>query len=452
MKPYAISVLGVALVVTLSLPSVASATGALYGVISSEEGGERLSGANVLLLGTTMGATADLDGEYRIDGVPAGTYDVRASFEGYDSKIISDVIIESGNSTKLNIRLKRRGEAESFTIDDLVVTADRVTSTEVALITERMKSITIGDAISAERISKSPDGSGSDVLKRVTGLSVVDDKFVFVRGVTDRYSNTWLDGVPVSSTDTDVDRRSFTYDILPASLLASAVIVKTATPDLPGDLTGGLVRLNTRDIPTERALTFSASSGYDDGATGVDMRRSQGGATDRLGMDDGKRELPHYDESANNNYNDLIAKLPNSWRTPVKKAPLNGSYTLSFGDRFDMGQNDGRHVVGVIAGLKYSESYDKVEFVESPRDTGGYELYHKEGTRDRYKVDWSALVNLAYSPAPGHQFSVRGLYMQDARDQISYSEGSVNQNSGPGGRSYVIEWDERSRYGLQVGG
>jgi len=139
----------------LVVPSLACAAGALYGVIRAEDAGDRLSGACVLLLSTTIGAATDLDGEYRIEDIPPGTYEVRASFEGYDSKILSDVVIEDWKSTKLNIKLVRHGGASpSFTIDDLVVTADRVLSTEVALITERMKSITIGDAISADHKEK----------------------------------------------------------------------------------------------------------------------------------------------------------------------------------------------------------------------------------------------------------------------------------------------------------
>ena len=287
------------------------ATGTLKGTVRDEDNGDRLPGASLLLVGTTTGCSTDLDGEYRIDGIPPGTYEVRVSFMGYETRTVSAVVIEAGETETLDAKLARREGAASYTIDDLVVTADRVLSTDVALITERMKSITIGDGISAERISKSPDGTGSDVLKRVTGLSVLDDKFLYVRGMTDRYSTTWIDGVPTSSTDTDVDRRSFTFDVLPASLLSSAVIVKTATPDLPGDFTGGLVQLNTKDIPTERVLSVSASQGWERDVTGQTMLRTKGGGTDWLGIDDGIRDLPDIPPSGGN-YNEIAKALPNT--------------------------------------------------------------------------------------------------------------------------------------------
>ncbi len=450
MKRVRIAVLAIALI----LPAAVFAEStSLHGAVRDEESGEGLSGASLLLLGTTIGASTDLDGEYRIDEIPPGTYNMRVSFVGYETKVVPNVRVEAGESEKLNVELLRQDvAAASYTIDDFVVTADRVLSTEIALITERMKAITIGDAISAERISKSPDGTSSDVLKRVTGLSVVDNKFVYVRGTTDRYSTTWLDGVATSSADTDVDRRSFAFDILPASLLASVVIVKTATPDLPGDFAGGLVQLNTCDIPDGRQFSASFSSAYDENTSTNGILRSEGSSTDWLGVDDGIRELPSYAPSGGNNYNELARELPNTWSTRTEKAPLNSSCSLSYGDRIDFGAEDGRHVLGLVAGFKYASSYERVEFVESPHDTGGYELYHKEGTRDRYKVIGSGLLNLAYTPCEGHQYTLRSLYMRDARDQVSYSEGSVNENSGPGGKTYTIEWDERSSYGLQFGG
>jgi len=455
LPPRALAVLAAALVLLLSAPGGASGegTGSLRGTVKDIDSGDRLSGASVLIVGTTIGGSTDLDGDYRIDGIPLGTYKVRFSFMGYVTEAIPAVRIEAGESEKLDVRLRReKGAAASFTIDDLVVTADRVMSTEVALITERMKAITIGDAISAERISKSPDGSSSDVLKRVTGLSIKDNKFVYVRGITDRYNVTWLDDVTTSSTDTDVDRRSFTFDILPSSLLASAVVVKTATPDLPADFTGGIVRLNTRDIPPGRELKVSVSSSYDETTTGSEFFRTEGGGTDWLGVDDGARELPDFEQSQSNNYNKLARKLPNTWSMREETAPVNGSYSLSYGDRYDLGAEDGNHLVGIVSGVKYSTSYERAEFVESPHDTTGYELYHKEGTKDRYKVVWSGLLNLSYSPNPKHQYSVRALYVRDARDQVSYSEGAVSINSGPGGKSYTYEWDERTRYSLQLGG
>jgi len=420
------------------------AAGTLRGTVRDDDG-ERLAGANVLLLGTTIGASTDLDGDYEIDGVPAGTYDVRVSSMGYESQTMPGVAIAAGRTEKLNVELARQSGGASYTLDDFVVTAERILSTDIAIITERMKAITIGDGISAEQISKSPDGTSSDVLKRVTGLSVVDNKFVFIRGITDRYNSTTLNNVSVSSTDTDTDRKSFTFDIVPASLLANTVVVKTATPDLPGDFSGGLVQVNTLDLPPERVFKLSVSSGYDEGTTGDAMLRSQGSDSDWLATDDGIRSLPESDLSGN----DLARELPNTWDTDYHKAPLNGSYGLAYGDQFDLGAADGRHTLGLISALTYKNSYEMAEFVDSP-SLGGVETYHFEGTRHKYSVLWSGLMNLTYRPTENHRFSIRTNYVQSAKDQVSFSAGN-NEQGGYSERT-TIEWDERQLFVTQIGG
>ncbi len=418
--------------------------GALRGCVRDDDG-ERLAGANVLLLGTTIGASTDLDGEYEIDGIPEGTYEVRVSAMGYETMITRGVEIRAGEREKLDVELERQSGGASFTLDDFVVTAERVLSTDIAIITERMKAITIGDGISAEQISRSPDGTSSDVLKRVTGLSVVDNKFVFIRGITDRYNSTTLNDVAVSSTDTDTDRKSFTFDIVPASLLANTVVVKTATPDLPGDFSGGLVQVNTLDLPPERVFKVSASGGFDEDTTGGDMLRSLGGDSDWLAVDDGSRSHPGDGLSGN----DLARALPNTWDTTTRKAPFNGSYGLAYGDQFDLGQADGRHTLGVISALTYKNSYDSSDFVDSPT-LGGVEIYHFEGTKHRYSVLWSGLVNVTYRPTENHSFSVRTNYVQSARDQVSVSGGM--SESGDYTTRTTIEWDERELLVTQIGG
>jgi outer membrane receptor protein involved in Fe transport len=438
------------LAATFLLPGLAFAqTGGLRGTVRDDESGERLSGANLLLVGTTIGISTDLDGEYELEDVPAGAYDVRVSFMGYETKVISGVRVEAGDTEKLNVDLVPAAGMASFRIDDFVVSAERVLSTQVAIITERMRAITIGDGVSAEQIAKSPDGTSSDVLKRVTGLSVVDNKFVFVRGVTDRYNVTWLDGVPATSTDTSSDRRSFTFDVVPASLLANTVVVKTASPDLPGDFTGGLVQLNTRDIPQETSFSVSASGAFGENlATGTTMR-SQGGDTDWLGMDDGIRELPDSLEGR-----ELARALPNTWGLVEGDAPVNGSYSLSHGNRIDVGRNDGRNVFGYLIGGKYSSSYKEYGYLRRVEDAGGGGLPREEieGTAYGYKVLWSGMANVSYAPSKKHRFTARALYVQTAREDLKEGTGQVSHDASGNGEKYQLEWDERSRFDLQLGG
>lgn len=240
--------------IAISTGQLFAQNGSVIGTILDQQTGEELVGANVLVVGTKLGATTDIEGKYQIKNVPAGTYTMRISFIGYSSKTISEVNVKSNEALTLNVTIASAiVEAEEVT-----VTAERVLATESALLSERKKATSIGDAISAEQIKRAPDATSGDALKRVTGLSIVDNKFVYIRGITDRYNNTTLNGAALTSTE--ADKKGFSFDMLPSNLLENTIVVKSATPDLPGDFTGGLVQLNTLDFPVSRTLKLSLSS------------------------------------------------------------------------------------------------------------------------------------------------------------------------------------------------
>ena len=307
-------------------------TGSIHGCVFDEASGRELAGASVLVVGTTRGASTDLDGRFTIEKIDAGTHEVRVSFMGYQTRIVSDIEIREGESTELDLSLTKIATDDAFKIDDMVVSAEKIMSTGAAVLAQRKQSAVIGDAISKEMIAMSPDATSGDALKRVTGLSVVDNKYIFVRGVTDRYNETALNGVTVTSTDTDTDKKSFSFDMIPASLISNTVVIKSATPDLPGDFSGGYVQINTLEFPERRVLDFNVKFGSNDLTTGREMLRSEGSDTDWLGCDDGSRTFP-----VGKSGNDLARSIPNNWAPVGDRARHNGSYQLSYGDRFLFG-------------------------------------------------------------------------------------------------------------------
>jgi hypothetical protein len=418
--------------------------GTLSGTIEDEKTHEKLIGANVLVVGTNVGTVTDLDGRFVLDNVPAGTYSIRVSYMGYSAKVITGVEIKDGDATRLKIGIAPVDGAstdDATRIDDTYVTAERVRNTNASILAERQRSAVIGDAISAEQISKSPDGTSGDALKRVTGLSVVDNKFVFIRGITDRYNTTTLNGVGVTSTDTDVDKKSFSFDLVPASLLANTVVVKTATPDLPGDFSGGMVQVNTLDFPSERVINVTASQSYDRSSTGKDFIATSGGGRDWLGFDDGYRDLPTGLEGR-----ELAKALPNRWRTWNDQAPYNGSYALSYGDRHEIG---GAQEVGYVASLVYKNEFSVEEYEQKP-EFMGVPLFSLEGTRYVNEILWGALVNLNYKPGRDHKLSFKNNLNRSAEDKVSVQTGDMV--SATDVTAQTIEWDERYLHLNQVGG
>ena len=200
--------------------------------------------------------------------------------------------------------------SQDFRVDDIVVTATIVKNTETALLKQRQKSNAISDAVSAEAISCSGSGTAAEAMMMVTGASVVEGKYIYIRGVGDRYSNTTLNGAELPSADPD--KKAFHFDLLPGNLLRENIVtVKSFTPDRPGDFSGGLVDISTRSYPESLILRFSSSNSYLRGTTGDgDFLTYSGGGRDWLGMDDGTRDLPE----ALQNENVLIPDISTAYR------------------------------------------------------------------------------------------------------------------------------------------
>ncbi len=417
--------------------SVLSQTGSLVGKVTDQNSGEEIVGANVLIVGTPLGSTTDLDGKFLIKNIQPGTYNIRVSYIGYSAKVITGVAIKAGEALKLDVSIA----SQSYSADEVVVTAERALSTEAAILSERKKSATIGDAISAEQIKRTPDATSGDALKRVTGLSIVDSKFVFIRGVTDRYNGTMLNGVSVTTTDTDVDKKSFSFDMIPANLLENTIVTKTATPDLPGDFTGGLVQLNTLEFPNHQVIKLSLTSSYNTISNLTTLQQSQGGARDWTGFDNGTRDFP----PSNLNAYELGKNLPNNWAQRSERAPLNGSLSFTIGDAVPIGDEQ----LGYVAALSYRNGFQRTE-TETDYFRTGSRILEASGTRDQYSVLWGGLVDLNFKFAGLHKLSFKNSYNQTAEDKLSKIAG-VDENEQTF-RTQVTEWDQRSLYVAKLSG
>jgi TonB-dependent receptor len=424
------------LVLTIMMSVTASAqTGSVHGKVHDQESGEELIGANVVIVGTPLGASTDIDGKFVIKGIPVGTYAVRFAYIGYTPKVVSGVSIADGGDVKLDINLS----SSTYDVDEVVITANRVMSTEASILADRQKAAVICDGISAEQVKKTPDATSGDALRRVTGISVVDNKFVFIRGITDRYNETMLDGAPVTSTE--AGKKSFSFDLLPANLLEYTNVVKSATPDLPGDFTGGLVQLNTLDFPDEMFAKLSISGGYNSASTGRNLLRSQGSGTDWFARDDGSRAYPGDQRTGT----ELSQTLPNNWSPRTTSAPYNSSLSLAFGDRFDLGSDPASDQLGFIGALSYRNTYMTSDAVMDDYELGRYNV----GTRNSYQVLWGGIANLSWKFGSNNKISVKQNYNRTAEDRV-HRFISDDLNTSLTNQYTLISWSQRSIYTGQV--
>jgi len=266
------------IVVLLMAPIVfAQNAGQIAGKVTDAANGEALIGANVIIEGTQLGAAVDLDGNYLIRNVPTGTYNVRFSFLGYAAKIVNNVVVEAGKTAKLDVVLKE----EAIVGEAVVVEATAITNSENAILQQQRKAATIGDAIAAEQIKRAPDATTGEALRRVAGVSIVDNKFVYVRGTSERYNNTLLNGAQLSSTEPD--KKAYAFDTLPSNLLENMIISKSFTPDLPGNFSGGLVQINTIEFPEKLTIRLSATGAYNTASTTGNFRTYEGSKWDAFG-------------------------------------------------------------------------------------------------------------------------------------------------------------------------
>lgn len=414
----------------------AQQTGQISGTITSRETGEPLIGVNVIIEGTTLGASTDLDGKYLIRKIPPGTYSIRISGVGYATKIITDVTI-NGKPLELNISMTE----ETYKLQEVIITADMISSTESALLAQRKRAATISDVISAEQIKRTPDATSADALKRVTGLTVVDNKFVFIRGITDRYNGTSLDGAPVASTS--VGKKSFSFDMVPSNLLENTQVIKSATPNLPGDFSGGLVQLNTLDFPTKQVVKLNFSSSYNTNTTNNDILLSRGGKYDIIGFDDGTRKFPG---KTNIIENAILAA--NTWAPVNKRAPFNMSFSVSAGNSIALGDDDETtDQFGYVTALTYRNSYQSSSKVIDDWQVGRY----NSGNKYENSILWGLLANLSYKFNGKNKIGFKNNFDQAAENEVtgynSIDHGNVQE------KIYTtINWTQRSIYTGQLSG
>lgn len=351
------------LIFTLSIPLIASARdGIVRGSVFDRSTGEPLIGVTVQIEGTTIGAVTDLDGKFEIRTAP-GIYTLVVSYLSFSTLRIEDTAVSEGNVTVLdNIALQENVEQ----LQEVVITAAAIRTSEEALLTVKRKSVNLLDGVSSANFKRIGDSDAAAAVKRVPGVSVEGGKYVFVRGLGDRYTKSTLNDVDIPGLDPD--RNTVQLDLFPTSIVDNIVVLKSFTADLPGDFTGGIVNINTKDFPEEKTLNISASLGYNPTMHfNSDYLTYAGGKTDFLGFDDGTREIPTGRRDDIPLYTDVVANVDSEegrqFRSILegfnptlaamkKRSFMDYGLGLNFGDQFSKGKN----VLGYTFSLSYGNT------------------------------------------------------------------------------------------------
>ncbi len=443
--------------------------GRISGTVVDAETGDPLIGATVVVVGLELGAMADLEGTYLIRNVPAGLHAVQVSMIGYAAKRITEIQVEPGQVSRIDITV----EQELIVADVVEVTARSLENTEASLLKQRQNALSISDAISAEDISRGAQGDVAAAMTRVTGASVVDGKYVYIRGLGERYSTAQLNGT--SLPNADPNSKSVQMDIFAANLLDNITTEKTFTPDKPGNFTGGSVNVKTKSLPESFTMSFSSSTKYNTQSSFKDMLSYEGGEYDFLGFDDGTRDIP----LPLRNPDVEIPSITSALRDP-EAAQLLDLYSSSFTDKsmtpttiegglgqsyaFSIGNQT--EIADRPFGMLGSVSYNRNVSAYDNGASGIWKRVSREAeglNRERFATDmsgseevlWGGLVNATYQPSITHEIGVNVLYNRSG-EKLSRFQTGAWPSSLPGENvryeTRVLSFIEREMRSLQFRG
>ena len=416
----------------------------IKGTVIDDITNEPLIGATVEVEGTATGTATDFDGSFEIECNDGS----RLVF-----KYVAYETVVMPASDGMTARLRPSQQA----LSEVTVTAQSRRDVDAALLRQWKASMTVNSGVSAQQISRTQDRDASEVMRRVPGISIIDDKFVMVRGLAQRYNNVWINGSAVPSSE--ADSRAFSFDIIPASQLDNITIVKAPAPEYPADFCGGFILVNTKNIPEKNAFSITLGGNINEKTHFRNFSSAKGSATDFLGFDNGFRNFNGgMDGVLNKSANGVSLSgngFNNDWlisqSTPV--SDLSISANLNRFHRFDNGSK-----FGLLAALNYNLSHRTLLNMENSL-FGAYDVENDRENYLRRSVDnqftqnarLAAMLNLVWLSADGcHKVELKNIFNQLGKDRYTYRKG-ISAQSDPEIRAEYF-YSSRSTYNGQLAG
>ncbi len=369
---------GILIIVCLmiAMQVVNAQTGKVTGKILDGDYNDVLAFANVSVKNTEKGTTSDFEGIYALE-LKEGVYSLVFSFIGYESKEITEVNVKANEVITINVTLN-----SSVLLDEVMITSSARQNTEASILFYQKKSATLIDGLSIASINKTGASNIASAIKSVPGVSVQDGKFVYVRGLGDRYTKSILNGMDIPGLDPD--KNTIQMNIFPTNILENILVIKSASADLPADFTGGVIDIVTKDFPTQKQMELSVSGGFNPNMHFKDNYLTyKGGTTDFLGFDDGNRALPistaqiiPNPASTKNRTLEPITRAFNPTLATENRTSLpDFSIGFNYGNQFDVNDNK----LGFIVSFDYKNTTNFYEGFENG-------IYQKPEERDEFEL------------------------------------------------------------------
>ncbi len=409
------------------VPLSAQDTGRIVGRVVEAEQGNPISGAELEVVGAGIRDISALDGRYALQSVPAGPVSIRVRMIGFAPKQVTGILVPAGGTAAQDISLA----ASAVQLAEIAVTAEAERGSVNQALEEQRNAPNIVNAISGEQIARSPDSDAGAAVQRVSGVTVQEGKYVFVRGLGERYTTTSLNGARIPSPEPE--RKVVPLDLFPSALLEGITTSKTFTPDQPGDFSGAQVNLKTREFPAGRVLNFSVSAGLNDAATGRNVFKAPTVGSEWAGFAGDERQLPDPVRAAGNlgglgqdQINQFIGMFRNAWSARTADGSANGGFGASLGGEDPVfGQP-----IGYLASFNYSYGQEFREdetrglVVCDAIDCSRVRRFNTYfGSAARNSVLWGGLLNLSTRLGSSSKISFNNTYSRTADNEGSFLTG-----------------------------
>lgn len=399
---------------SLVLAIVQSHAGVIRGMVLDKTSKEPLIGATIMVDAGRTGTTTDIDGRYSME-LREGRHNIRISYVGYSDTIVVANILAREKETILDISLS----PDATSLSEVTVTAVARKDTEAAMIEEERQSDVVQTGVSAQQIAKTQDKDASEVIRRVPGISIIDDKFVMVRGLSQRYNNVWLNGSAVPSSE--ADSRAFSFDIIPSSQLDNIVIVKSPAPEYPSDFTGGFVMVRTKYQPTNSGFDISLGTSVNDMTHFRDFKYYKGGGR----YYHGHFGSPLVTYPGYTNRIDVLGNgFNNDWKTYTRKPVGDLKFNASYNNRWRF---ESAGTLGLLGSFNFSNSYrtmtDMDNSLYGPYDiVNDLPVYLRKATDNQYSRDtkFGGMLNLSFLPQNNnHRYEWKTIYNRIVKNRYS---------------------------------
>lgn len=448
------ALLALAIALTGGVASAQNQTGRIVGRVIDGDAGVPLSGARILVVGTSLSTTTRVDGRYALADIPAGTITLRVAMIGYGAKSVTDIVVKAGDVTTQDVSLA--GQATQ--IEELSVTAEAAQGSVNSALDEQRYSVAIVNSISAEQIGRSPDSDAAAALQRMSGATIQDGKYLNMRGLGDRYTQASLNGARIPSPEPE--RKVVPLDLFPAALLSEITTSKTFTPDQAGDFSGGAVNIKTKEFPGRRYLGVSVSLGFNDAVTGRTSMFAPATSRDFIALGAVPRALPttfnnvdFTQQLSATQANALVNSFRNVWSARQRSGSPNGGMGVSLGGTLPTGGTGLSYLLSGSYSYTQETRADQQRAIAQPASTAGgqvTELDRYDGVTGRNSALWGGIANFAINIGAHSRVSLNNTYNR-TMDNEGRLETGTSENLALPLQIQRLRYVERNIYASQLG-